>query len=228
MINDLLTGGEVEKLMQDLVKCWHTRYEITIMTEDYQAGFYDFYPEDVKYITARPAYRLDESITAGLAEYPNENSNVDSTGCSDKYITAKSAMYSDGNLLKRCIYKVHKKIHTRWFDRQTAPGTFDIIFCMKEGRLMKQYFYLRASVRYGWVHTAYQSDDHPCGVYENDKHEIAVMKTYTGIICASEQIKKSIQETIGDPGNLLVRDDLNDVEDVLKTHFFREDRVTTE
>ena len=49
--NDILLGGGVEKLMYDLVWAWHEKYDITVMTFDYDKRFYEFYPEDVLYIS---------------------------------------------------------------------------------------------------------------------------------------------------------------------------------
>lgn len=50
IVNDLLRGGGVEKLMQDLVWHWHKKYEITILTYDYCQGFGTLYPQDVSYL----------------------------------------------------------------------------------------------------------------------------------------------------------------------------------
>lgn len=52
IVNDLLYGGGVEKLMYDLVMYWHEKYDITIMTYAYCEGFEDMYPSDVRYISA--------------------------------------------------------------------------------------------------------------------------------------------------------------------------------
>ncbi|SEA76821.1 Glycosyltransferase involved in cell wall bisynthesis [Pseudobutyrivibrio sp. ACV-2] len=49
--NDIVVGGGVEKLMYDLVWAWHKKYDITIMTFDYDKRFYDYYPSDVAYLS---------------------------------------------------------------------------------------------------------------------------------------------------------------------------------
>lgn len=51
IVNDLLYGGGVEKLMYDLVMHWHEKYDITVMTFEYCEGFEENYPDDVKYIS---------------------------------------------------------------------------------------------------------------------------------------------------------------------------------
>lgn len=52
IVNDLLLGGGVERLMMDLVNNWHEKYDITIMTYDYFEDFANIYPSDVQYISA--------------------------------------------------------------------------------------------------------------------------------------------------------------------------------
>ena len=50
IVNDLLVGGGVEKLLSDFVERWHDKYDITVMTVVRQANFRDVLPENVKYI----------------------------------------------------------------------------------------------------------------------------------------------------------------------------------
>lgn len=50
IVNDIIFGGGVEKLMYDFTMRWHKKHEITILTGGYEKAFYDLYPEDVKYI----------------------------------------------------------------------------------------------------------------------------------------------------------------------------------
>lgn len=52
IVNDLLQGGGVEKLMQDLVWHWHDKYDLTVMTYAYFDDFSELYPENVRYISA--------------------------------------------------------------------------------------------------------------------------------------------------------------------------------
>lgn len=50
VVNDLLQGGGVERLMQDLVMYFHEKYEMTILTEYKDLVFSRIYPNDVKYL----------------------------------------------------------------------------------------------------------------------------------------------------------------------------------
>ena len=53
IVNDLLIGGGVEKLMYDLTWAMHDKYDITIMTDEKSDSFNDLYPDNVSYIWQR-------------------------------------------------------------------------------------------------------------------------------------------------------------------------------
>ena len=50
IINDLASGGGVERLMQDLVGSWNERYNITILTITDDPNFYNFFPTAIRNI----------------------------------------------------------------------------------------------------------------------------------------------------------------------------------
>ena len=50
VVNDLLQGGGVEKLMYDIVMQFHSEYEITVFTDKLDKDFKTLYPDDVQYI----------------------------------------------------------------------------------------------------------------------------------------------------------------------------------
>lgn len=52
IVNDLIKGGGVEKLMYDFVWHWHEKYDITIMTFNRCEGAVELYPSDVHYLYA--------------------------------------------------------------------------------------------------------------------------------------------------------------------------------
>jgi len=56
IVNDLMLGGGVEKLLYDFVERWHDRYELTVMTLHNEWDFYKYYPQNVHYLfmTVRP------------------------------------------------------------------------------------------------------------------------------------------------------------------------------
>lgn len=66
IVNNLLEGGGVEKLMYDMVWHWHKKYDITIMTYDYFDNFSDLYPNDVRYISASVKKEYKGNIIARI------------------------------------------------------------------------------------------------------------------------------------------------------------------
>lgn len=62
IVNDLLKGGGVEKLMYDLVWHWHDKYDITIMTTRYCEGVEDLYPSNVKYLSEKVKKEYKDNI----------------------------------------------------------------------------------------------------------------------------------------------------------------------
>lgn len=62
IVNDLLKGGGVEKLMYDLVWHWHDKYDISIMTTGYCEGAAALYPENVKYYSEAVKKEYRENI----------------------------------------------------------------------------------------------------------------------------------------------------------------------
>ncbi len=65
IVNDLIKGGGVEKLLQDFVKRWHDKCDLTVMSTYKEHDFYEYYPEDVKYIfkTVYPRYTRKLSLS---------------------------------------------------------------------------------------------------------------------------------------------------------------------
>lgn len=50
VMNDLLQGGGVERLMLDIVNYFHDKYEITVFTKEYDDNYANLLPENVEYI----------------------------------------------------------------------------------------------------------------------------------------------------------------------------------
>ena len=65
IVNNLIHGGGVEKLLLDFARRWHEKYDITIMSFYKEHDFYDYYPKDVKYLykTVYKRYKRRLSLT---------------------------------------------------------------------------------------------------------------------------------------------------------------------
>ncbi len=72
IVNNLVQGGGVEKLMYDLVWYWHEKYDITVMTNHEDPEFFDLYPTNVKYLIS---YRKDREGTGIAVKLLNKIEN---------------------------------------------------------------------------------------------------------------------------------------------------------
>ena len=179
IVNDLLFGGGVEKLMLDLTWAIHDKYEITIMTDSFDENFEKSYPENVKYIWQR-----DE--------------------------------YSPKNRLVRAVYRrTIKKKKQKDFRKKLIDENYDYAIAIKEGWKMLDVSKIPAKKKYCWVHTDYSAYYYTQGIYNSAENEREIMKQFEKIVCVSNDIAKSIKQVIGDPGNLIVKYNPIDIDNVI-------------
>ena len=180
IVNDLLLGGGVEKLMLDLTWAIHDKYEITIMTDRYDESFGKLYPDNVTYI-----WQSDE--------------------------------YTPKNQIVRAIYRrTIKKLKYRKFRKKLVDAHYDYAIAIKEGWKMLDVSRIPAAQKYCWVHTDYNAYYYTQGIYKTREHELEIMKQFENIVCVSHDIAKSIKEVIGDPGNIIVKYNPIDVDNVIE------------
>ena len=70
--------------------------------------------------------------------------------------------------------------------------------------------------RLAWVHTDYSASYYTKDFYQTAENEISYMKRYDSVIGVSQMIVDSIRKVIGDPGNLVLRYNPLDKQDILK------------
>lgn len=178
IVNDLLLGGGVEKLMLDLTWAIHDKYEITIMTDEFDQNFEKLYPDNVKYIWQE---------------------------CRSK---------------KRVIRAIYRrtigKLKYRRFCKMLVHDNYDYAIAIKEGWKMLDVSKLPVTKKYCWVHTDYSAYYYTQGIYTSSEYELEIMKKFQKIVCVSNDIANSIREIIGDPGNLVVKYNPIDVENVIE------------
>lgn len=65
IVNNMIKGGGVERLLQDLVEHWHDKCDLTVMSFSKEYDFYKYFPKDVKYIykSIYPRYRRKISLS---------------------------------------------------------------------------------------------------------------------------------------------------------------------
>ena len=95
-----------------------------------------------------------------------------------------------------CLKKIKKKIN---------KNKYDVLLAMKEGPVTDFARDIDADYKMAWVHLDYKNAYWTHSTFKNAENEIACMKEYNNIVCVSQFICDTIKERIGDPGNLIVK-----------------------
>ncbi len=170
IVNDLIKGGGVEKLLLDFAERWHEKYDVTVMSLYKEHDFYDYYPEDVHYIykTVRPNYK--------------------------KIIGRTFAKY----MIKRIFCKLR-------YTYMQKHNDYDVIIALKDGDVTKFVADFKAPKKFSWYHTDYNNYYYSDYLYGSTENEFNVLKSYTNVVCVSEDIRKSLIDVLGDTGNYVVK-----------------------
>lgn len=81
---------------------------------------------------------------------------------------------------------------------------WDRVIAMKEGPSMRLASRLRARKKFVWVHTDYETLRWTHFHFHSDEEERQCYAGFDAAVCVSETVRKSVIQTIGDPGNLRV------------------------
>ena len=182
VVNDILQGGGVEKLMYDLVMRLRQKHEVAILTDKKDEDFDKIYPSDVTYF-----YQMEK-------EYPKGK-----------------------NRLERKRIKYQKDKTESKLKSDIRNKNFDVMLCMKESWIMWMAITYGEYIpkRIAWVHTDYKKSYYTKAWFSAED-EVRMMQRYNYVVCVSQVIMDSIKEVIGDPGNLVLRYNPLDQEDILK------------
>ena len=181
IVNDLLLGGGVEKLIYDFVWQWHERYDLTVITMIYEPKARRVLPPNVHYHSVLPCFASKSGKRLSLF---------------------KRAV---NKLLDASREKVDFRLVEK-YARIVDRTRFDTVLSMKDGWCMGAVSRLNdIPQKLVWVHTDYNADTYSIDALRGEENTLRCMKIYDHIVCVAEQIKTSIQQTVGDPGNLLVR-----------------------
>lgn len=183
VVNDLLQGGGVEKLMYDLVMRFHDEHEMTILTDKMDPEFKDIYPENVGYL-----YQMEK-------DYPKGRTKL------------------ERKLIARTRHKRESALKAK-----IESMKFDVLLCMKESWIMMMAMTYGSYIpkRIAWVHTDYTKSYYTRDWYGNEENEVKFMQKFHHVICVSQMILDSIKSVIGDPGNLLLRYNPLDANEIIE------------
>lgn len=182
VVNDLLQGGGVERLMYDIVMRYHDKHEITILTDRKDADFEKIYPSNVKHIDK-------------MCDYP-----------------------SGRNWFEWKLIGLQKRINAYRLKKCLEKEQFDLLLCMKEGWPMVTALEYGGHIprKIAWVHTDYFKSYYTIHIFKSAENELENMKRFNYVIGVSKTIVESIKALLGDPGNLLVRYNPIDKQEILR------------
>lgn len=93
---------------------------------------------------------------------------------------------------------------------------FDVAIAIKEDQSMRDIAQCNAKKKFAWVHSDHRYDHWTSYIYKTNEEEIFWMKQFEKVVCVSKAAADSVREVIGDPGNLCVRYNPIDYNDILK------------
>jgi len=136
---------------------------------------------------------------------------------------------SDVNYLSESVPKEYKSnvfvhalssLNRRYYDATIVSRIegmgFDVMLCMKDGGTMWSGLKYNIPVKYAWNHTDYNSHYYTLSTFGSAEAEVEAMQQYKNIVCVSQDIKKGVCDVIGDPGNLIVKYNPINVENILE------------
>jgi glycosyltransferase involved in cell wall biosynthesis len=122
-----------------------------------------------------------------------------------EYICLYNSLYPQSGLLSSLGNKVKRYVGRLSARREIERRDFDIAISLKEGFCMKFISSIKASKKLAWVQGDYGAL-HWTKVYFKEGEELECMRKFDSVVCVSKQVKESLLELVGDPENLVVRD----------------------
>ncbi len=100
--------------------------------------------------------------------------------------------------------------------RRLEGYPFDVAIAIKEDQSMRDIAQCAAKRKFAWVHSDHRYDHWTSYIYKTSEEELTWMKKFEKVVCVSEAAADGVREVIGDPGNLCVRYNPIDYQDILK------------
>lgn len=119
--------------------------------------------------------------------------------CIYKFLSPEHGFISSfGNKFKRYMGRTIARMDIK-------RKNFDIAISLKEGFCMKFISTIEVPKKLAWVQGDYGAL-HWTKVYFKEGEELECMKKFDSVVCVSKQVKKSLIRLVGDPQNLVTRD----------------------
>lgn len=134
-----------------------------------------------------------------------------------KYIYETKPEVIKNKYVRKIYNKTIGKAYTARLMRNLSSNNYDYAIAIKEGRQMKLVDEaVNAGKKYCWNHTDYNSHYYTNAMYGSQENERQCMARFDKIVCVSEDIATGIKDVIGDPGNLIVKYNPVNVQNILE------------
>ena len=135
-----------------------------------------------------------------------------------KYFSVEKAFkYSKKrNLFVRVLSLLKRRVYKLLYELKINFGNYDVAIAMKEGQCMQFISKVKAKKKYAWIHVDYNCLHWTKGLFQTTENELECMKAYNNVVCVSDSAKNSIINVVGDSGNLIVKMNPINVEEILE------------
>ena len=120
------------------------------------------------------------------------------------------------NVFVHALSSLNRRFYAATIVSRIESMGFDVMLCMKDGGTMWSGLKYNIPVKYAWNHTDYNSHYYTLSTFGSAEAEVEAMQQYKNIVCVSQDIKKGVCDVIGDPGNLIVKYNPINVENILE------------
>lgn len=168
IVNDLVDGGGVEKLMYTFADHWKKNHTV-------------------------------EFLIGNSASYQRSRIHK---GFQYHYLCPFNRMLHHKGFRKlgSLLNAIAKRVMFTYLNSRK----YNILVAMKEGKVTAHGLSIKSKRKIGWVHVDYKAIYWTHSIFGGEKNELKALKGYDHIICVAETVKRSLQDVIGDPGNLKV------------------------
>lgn len=118
--------------------------------------------------------------------------------------------------VKHYILAVYNRICKPLFVKYMKLKKYDIVIAIKEGLCMKFLADFKAKNKIAWVHVDYNYLYWTKNVFPLAEDELECMKKYDNVVCVSHAALNSVKDTVGNPGNLIVRYNPMNVDEIIE------------
>ncbi|SFN58442.1 Glycosyltransferase involved in cell wall bisynthesis [Pseudobutyrivibrio sp. UC1225] len=132
------------------------------------------------------------------------------------YISESVPKEYKSNIFVHILSYINRRYYELTFMGKIRKSKFDVMLCMKEGGTLYSALKYDIPLKYAWNHTDYNNHYYSEYIYGSKENERIAMQQFKNIVCVSQDIKKGVCDVIGDPGNLIVKYNPINIENVLK------------